>query len=243
MDIKAVSLASNEDDLAGEDKPICWICLDVGSDQRPLTQPCRCPRYCHSVCIARWQLQSAGSRKENFCDFCQERLPDWRNILTPPCGCNAPAVMNVNFNGRTYSFEVKPGPDGYKGFTEAIRRSFDLPSDSELNITFTCDEPSTVATGSLLTLHGSGAYDAAVHCASVSAARRMSTHSSSRSNRHADSLPRLATRPTPVPALPETGSEAGDSSSAASSLSPKSRRLMYLGKKLRSAFSELLAIK
>lgn len=49
--------------------------------------------------------------------------------------------MNVNFDGRTYSFEVKPGPDGYRQFTEAIRRAFNLPDDSELNITFTCDEP------------------------------------------------------------------------------------------------------
>ena len=64
-------------------------------------------------------------------------------MLTPQCGANAPAVMNVNFDGRTYSFEVKPGPDGYRQFTEAIRRAFSLPDDSELNITFTCDEPST----------------------------------------------------------------------------------------------------
>lgn len=51
--------------------------------------------------------------------------------------------MNVNFDGRTYSFEVKPGIDGYRSFTEAIRKAFSLPDDSELNITFTCDEPST----------------------------------------------------------------------------------------------------
>lgn len=31
--------------------------------------------------------------------------------------------MNVNFDGRTYSFEVKPGPEGYKQFTEAIRQA------------------------------------------------------------------------------------------------------------------------
>jgi len=35
------------------------------------------------------------------------------------------------------------GADGYRQFTEAIRRAFHLPDDSELNITFTCDEPST----------------------------------------------------------------------------------------------------
>ena len=202
--------------------------------------------------------------------------------------------MNVNFDGRTYSFEVrragggilcgvapllgpaytlhlhpfptllvpllccllqvKPGPDGYRQFTEAIRRAFTLPDDSELNITFTCDEPTTggravcervggcgwadlvgccslhlqssetvwgwrascrpgwpahllivwlsvqprdmgrspcpphsqpatsaaVDNGSLLTLQGSGAYDAAVHCASVSAARRLTSPGVSR---------------------------------------------------------------
>lgn len=107
--------------------------------------------------------------------------------------------MNVNFDGRTYSFEVKPGIDGYKQFTEAIRRAFSLPDDSELNITFTCDEPSSgtgpqggsltvpsllpspTTAGSLLTLQGAGAYDAAVHCASVSAARRMQHHPGQRS--------------------------------------------------------------
>ena len=46
-------------------------------------------------------------------------------------------------SGKTYSFEVKPGPAGYRQFTEAIRQAFHLPEDSELNITFTCDEPST----------------------------------------------------------------------------------------------------
>lgn len=103
-------------------------------------------------------------------------------MLTPQCGSNAPAVMNVNFDGRTYSFEVKPGPDGYSQFTEAIRRAFSLPEDSELNITFTCDEPTAAAeAGTLLTLQGAGAYDAAVHCASVSAARRLGGPSLSRS--------------------------------------------------------------
>jgi hypothetical protein len=51
--------------------------------------------------------------------------------------------MNVNFDNKTYSFQVSPGADGYRQFTEAIRKAFHLPEDSELNITFTCDEPST----------------------------------------------------------------------------------------------------
>lgn len=92
-----------------------------------------------ALSLACW----VACRKETHCEFCDSALPDWKQTLTPTCGANAPAVMNVNFDGRTYSFEVKPGPDGYRQFTEAIRRAFNLPEDSELNITFTCDEPST----------------------------------------------------------------------------------------------------
>lgn len=152
-----------------QDTPVCWICLDASTSENPLFLPCSCPRYCHAKCLARWQLQSAGTRRETLCDFCNGPLPDWRNTLTPDCGADAPAIMNVNFDGRTYSFQVKPGVAGYTQFTEAIRHAFELPNDSELNITFTCDEP---CSGSLLTLQGAQAYDAAVYCASVSAAKR-----------------------------------------------------------------------
>ena len=41
-------------------------------------------------------------RRETHCEFCDRRLPDWKATLTPTCGADAPAVMNVNFDGRTY---------------------------------------------------------------------------------------------------------------------------------------------
>lgn len=78
----------------------------------------RSPRFVHSACLARWQLQKAGNREERCCRFCQAALPDWKRVLTPSCGSNAPAYMNVNFNGETFSFEVKPGSDGYSEFTK-----------------------------------------------------------------------------------------------------------------------------
>lgn len=46
-------------------------------------------------------------RREVACEFCDRQLPDWKKTLTPVCGVTAPAVMNVNFNGRTYGFEVR----------------------------------------------------------------------------------------------------------------------------------------
>ncbi|GIL56453.1 hypothetical protein Vafri_11820 [Volvox africanus] len=241
-------------DSACNDEPaeVCWVCLDAASPGKPLIRPCKCPRYCHSVCIARWQLQSAGSRQETHCDFCQARLPEWKSALTPSCGCEAPAVMNVNFGGRTYSFEVQPGPEGYRRFTAAIREAFSLPEDSELNITFTCDEPNNEPVsnaGSLLTLQGAGAYDAAVHCASVSAARRIST----------------GTPLAQAPIWPSGGSSSGNNAigsgqaggaigrsnggaaaagsssnqSANNGSSGKSRLIVSLGRRLRNAMSGL----
>lgn len=241
-----------------EDPPVCWICLDCGTPTQPLARVCKCPRQAHLNCVARWQLQSAGTRKETHCEFCDGELPDWKKTLTPQCGANAPAVMNVNFDGRTYSFEVRPGPDGYKQFTEAIRKAFSLPDDSELNITFTCDEPVAQAPdtppstpfslpttpvpvpammeeepltppasppGSLLTLQGAGAYDAAVHCASVSAARRITQHSPGGT--------RLPDSPAAAPSTSQQGRRSGQhnpwqagasSSGAGPSEEPATRR-------------------
>lgn len=48
-------------------------------------------------------------RREKFCDFCNCELPDWKSVLTPTLGSSAPAVMNVNFDNKTYSFHVAPG--------------------------------------------------------------------------------------------------------------------------------------
>jgi hypothetical protein len=171
--------------------------------------------------------------------------------------------MNVNFDGRTYSFEVKPGPDGYKLFTEAIRRAFSLPDDSELNITFTCDEPTVPDAGSLLTLQGPGAYDAAVHCASVSAARRMTTPTPSRTVSGASemlgaTMPQTPRSPvggglafdTPSPfdnvALPMSPDSGGSGASIShgGDGAPGSigkRRLSGFGRKIRTALNDLLS--
>lgn len=128
-------------------------------------------------------------------------LPDWKQVLTVagPTAARAPAVMTVSFNGRTFFFHVEPGEEGYRKFTADVKAAFTLPDDCDLNITFTCDEPATGgcagdasggdrmedvveeaprggvadAPASLLTLQGAGAYDAAVHCAAISAAKRL----------------------------------------------------------------------
>eukprot|EP00951_Prasinocladus_malaysianus_P012040 scaffold89465_cov47-Prasinocladus_malaysianus.AAC.1 len=158
--------------FAVQEEDVCWICLEAGTTALPLgSMPCKCPRFAHDKCIARWQLQSAGTRKETHCEFCDSNLPDWKQTFRPPSDVNVAAIMNVTFNGITHGFEVVPGEEGYQKFTADIHRVFNLPAGSDLNITFTCDEPTDAS--SQLTLQGEGAYDAAVHCASLSAARRV----------------------------------------------------------------------
>ena len=46
----------------GQDE-VCFICLDGASHEAPLLSPCACPRAVHRVCLARWQLQSAGKKE------------------------------------------------------------------------------------------------------------------------------------------------------------------------------------
>eukprot|EP00959_Pyramimonas_sp_CCMP1952_P474940 9503930-Pyramimonas_sp.AAC.2 len=35
-----------------EDEGMCWLCMEEDST---VERPCKCPRYSHPVCLARWQ--------------------------------------------------------------------------------------------------------------------------------------------------------------------------------------------
>ena len=55
--------SSDRDSDSGDDnKDVCWICLEEEKSDHCLVAPCKCPRKAHSKCLARWQLQSAGSK-------------------------------------------------------------------------------------------------------------------------------------------------------------------------------------
>ena len=97
-----------------------------------------------------------------------------------PDGVKMSAVprMAVVLNGIEHMIEVEPGPDGRKKFERDIRTHFNLLDSETLDYTFDCEEPPVDASkikheeaGGLL-LEGVDAYDAAFHCASVTAAVR-----------------------------------------------------------------------
>lgn len=148
----------------------CWICLDSGEAGDMLIQPCSCPRHVHSKCLARWQLQSAGTKEETRCRFCDQVLPDWRPNITPEHLRPAVPVMSIHFNNNTYWLEVHPGPDGLRRFQSEVRQLLGLKDNQEFDITFECKVPGTA--GSRCELKGLNAFDAAVYCASITAAER-----------------------------------------------------------------------
>lgn len=78
-----------------EDLPVCWICLDGPSIDRPLMHPCRCPSFVHSTCIARWQLQSAGTRWVASPQLLRSDPGSWG-----PCGSMSAAAAGWGGPGR-----------------------------------------------------------------------------------------------------------------------------------------------
>ena len=150
-----------------EEKKCCWICLDENGE---LVKACNCPenRVVHKNCLARWQLQSAGNDEEYACRFCKGKYPDWKEILTPV----KPAIPvgSVHFNDIVYKIKVTPGDR--QGFIKKLSIITHL-SESELEnvgIQFECKAPTE--TQETLEFKGMSAFDAAIHCASITAAKR-----------------------------------------------------------------------
>uniref|UniRef100_A0A383VPL8 RING-CH-type domain-containing protein n=1 Tax=Tetradesmus obliquus TaxID=3088 RepID=A0A383VPL8_TETOB len=180
---------------AETDNEMCWICLEEAAENgsHKLMSPCKCPRKVHPQCLARWQLQQAGRHEERFCRFCNNELADWKLHLTPedlkPEVSKVQPIMVVYFEGQIHRIPVKQGPDGLTEFTGKIRELFRLPEDVDISLTFGCKEPMS---GTHLKLEGMGAFDAAVHCASVAAAERQQKIKKSYSTGNLGSTPALA---------------------------------------------------
>ncbi|CAL8461443.1 g974 [Coccomyxa elongata] len=151
---------------------VCWICLGEADECKPLLLVCKCPRPVHAACAARWQLQSAGKSEETQCRFCAAALPDWRQFLTPEAlrSVDALATMSITLKAKTAVLSVSSEAGAYEEFLHRICCIFDLPSDAQFNFGFDCDDPLNCGK---ITLSGARFYHAAVHCAKISAARRL----------------------------------------------------------------------
>jgi hypothetical protein len=181
-----------------EEGDSCWICLRGDTAARPLTAPCGCASMrCHTACLARWQLQKTGTSEEFFCRFCASELPNWREAHEAlPRGR---PIMTVCHNGVSHHVLVEPGPEGQQQFQATVRRIFGLEEDDAMQLTFGCKVPGSPGErrwtaccaspagraisrsypppspppASEVTLEGWDSYDAAVHCAAISAGQRV----------------------------------------------------------------------
>eukprot|EP00878_Enallax_costatus_P001932 GHUV01002095.1.p1 GENE.GHUV01002095.1~~GHUV01002095.1.p1 ORF type:complete len:205 (+),score=47.12 GHUV01002095.1:95-709(+) len=149
-------------DVCSDMGDVCWICLE-GASAGELRSVCKCPRKCHQKCLARWQLHSAGKSEEKKCRFCDSILDDWKPHLMAGSKVSTP-YMRVSFNGGTHKVQVQPGPEGAKAFEKEIRDMLQLPEEQEFDVIFHCRAPGS---GDKLQLQGLCAFDAAVHCASM----------------------------------------------------------------------------
>lgn len=198
---------------------VCWICLEAETEGNPLKQVCGCPRRVHHPCMARWQLHSAGKKEEQKCRFCEQQLPDWRPAMTPQACKPVTPYMRVSFGGKTYKVAVAPGAEGAKQFEVEIRKLLKLPESQEFDVIFHCKAPGS---GDKLQLQGLGAFDAAVHCASVSSGQKAAAKQQS-GEAAATNAPAAQQQPQqPQQAEPQqqSSSSASSSGSGSSSSSP-----------------------
>ncbi|GLC43026.1 hypothetical protein PLESTM_001414700 [Pleodorina starrii] len=156
-----------------ENEEFCYICFEGATrgpsgEVEPLVQVCRCPTRVHRRCVARWQLYSAGRREEKSCRFCQDTLPDWKEVLTPRSLPPAVPVLSIYYNNTCCRMKVRPGPDGLQAFLRQLQAIVGRDV-ANVNFVFRCRCPDT---GAEIFLQGLQAFEAAMHCACVRAAQR-----------------------------------------------------------------------
>ncbi|PNH05813.1 hypothetical protein TSOC_007879 [Tetrabaena socialis] len=131
----------------------CWICLD--DTQGELKKPCACPRYAHLACLGRWQ-----------------EFPSWVSSLTPRHLASFTASvqpwMSVVCGDQVHKIPVRPGPEGEAEFSARVKALFNFPPDSDFEVAFECKGP---INDERLLLRGIQCFDAATHCAAITAAK------------------------------------------------------------------------
>jgi hypothetical protein len=148
------------------DETTCWICF---SPHGELSNLCKCPNVVHKKCLARWQLECAGRQEERKCRFCSQEFPDWKPSLTPVNLTPVNPNISVYYGNNVYTIKL----DLSKGRDDFINKLIDITGIPNLmdvmDISFECREPET---NDELKLKGLSSFDAAMFCASISAAKK-----------------------------------------------------------------------
>ncbi|KAG2489098.1 hypothetical protein HYH03_012324 [Edaphochlamys debaryana] len=156
-----------QQDAGDIETSVCYICLQEGTDARPLVTPCACTnRPVHTRCMARWQLHSSGKSEEKTCRFCNHELPDWKPTLLgedDEDGAPKPLLAAVVYNNVVYKIPILPGPEGKAAFKRQVNQLFGL-SNRMFEVAF-----EVKVAEDKVQLSGLSAYEAATRCAARSA--------------------------------------------------------------------------
>jgi hypothetical protein len=154
-----------------DDDDVCWVCLEGSLPDNLIKSPCNCSQFSHTACLARWQLQSVGTKNETHCRFCDSELPDWKEAFTPSCGSAASVLLDIKHSGGAFSIEARTGPEGYDRFISDINATFNSPEDYDIFV----ELAHIYMEGHVVTLNGGGprAYDAAMFCVAAKIARKI----------------------------------------------------------------------
>jgi hypothetical protein len=120
-----------------DDENDCWICLGKSAD---IIKPCKCPRYVHPLCLARWQIENIGTSEEIQCRFCNDLFPSWKNIYTlQEEHTLSPISFKVICMGIEHKLNVVP--NGFERFKIELMKLYRLANDQEFSITYACTVP------------------------------------------------------------------------------------------------------
>ncbi len=112
--------------------------------------------------------------EESNCRFCDAKYPSWKESLTPATPANrqkANPIFSVHFNGQCYRISVKPGEEGRQRFQKQLMHITGSKTMENMQAMFQCRAPETQDE---LEFKSMEAFDAVMHCASISAAARAS---------------------------------------------------------------------
>lgn len=179
---RADSLDSSYCGCADRVRPVHKKCLGRWQLQRAGTREETHCRFCNSKYQLDWRT-SLASPTEQQQQAAAAPGANGRSSSTPASATAAAAaapersrpraptpIMAIIFEGQVHRIKVYPGPEGKARFQQQIRELVQLGDDEEFEVEFECKAPDS---GAVLHLDGMDAFDAATHCASLTAAERL----------------------------------------------------------------------
>ena len=143
-------------------------CTQCGTTDQHVNRVCKCERFYHAKCLARYQFTVAGTIREVMCLDCKQQYPLWGdNLVSCVHDDTNVAMLQVVCKGKKQVFAVRSGADGRDKFKRQLQRTYALKHEPTIDIR--CTVPGTKQK---INFTGWDAFEAAVYCASLAQKRQ-----------------------------------------------------------------------